>query len=138
MRGSERLKGVLEINKETKSILIKSLTVYNIMVAFIYWYKGTSLTLFFCLSTLEIIAFLAIFKICAPLIVEENGNLRLVNVVSVNAPGPVSFCWDVMFWTLIGKALVAFSWKWFIVYLGIPVSFFAEFLYKPYRKLKKL
>lgn len=138
MRGSEKLKGVLSINKETKSILIKSLVIYNIMVAFIYWYRECSFSLFFCLSILEIAASLAIFKICAPLIVEENGNLKLVNVVSVNAPGPVSFCWDVLFWALIGKILVPLSWKWAVVYIGIPVSFFMEFLYKPYKKLKKL
>lgn len=135
MRGSEKLKGILEINKGAQSILIKSIILYNFIVLFVYFHRKTSLTLFLILSVSEILSTFFIFKICKPKIVKENGIEKLVDVISINSPGKVSFCWDVLFWSMIGKALVAFNWKWGLVYLGIPISFFFEFIYKPFRRL---
>lgn len=136
MRGSEKLKRTLDINKSAQGILLKALVLYNILVAFVYWRKGTSYSRFAILSLVEAVSTAFIFKLCKPKIVKENGTAKLVDVTPISAPGAVSFCWDVLFWGLVGKALVAFNWRWLWVYCGIPVSFFFEFLYRPYKKLK--
>ncbi|ELA42196.1 uncharacterized protein VICG_00839 [Vittaforma corneae ATCC 50505] len=136
MRGSEKLKAILETNRGTQSILIKCLVVYNLLALFMYWHKKASFFAFLLLSTAEVVATVFIFKFCKPKIVYEEQTKRLVDVTSINAPGPVSFCWDVLFWAMVAKILTVFSWKWMCVYLGIFISFFFEFIYRPYKKLK--
>lgn len=136
MRGSEKLKGILEFNNGTKSILKRALVLYNVLILFVYWYKGWSYLLFAFLSIFEIVAAVFLFKLTRPKIVTESGTTKLIDVKPINGPGVVSFFWDALFWSLVGKALIPFSWKWAGVYVGIPLSFVLEFIYKPYKKLK--
>lgn len=136
MRCSTKQREVLENNKTKKTALIKILALYNIGLGFFYWYRNGSKVLFALLSCFEIIATLFIFKFTKPNTVKENGIEKLNSVTSINSPGMLSFLWDLLFWAIIGKFLLLFSLKWCVVYLGIPVSFFSEFFYKPYKKMK--
>ncbi|KAM0679509.1 hypothetical protein GINT2_002353 [Glugoides intestinalis] len=136
MRYSANQRKVLENNKTKKEMLIKALALYNIGLGLLYWYKNGSKLCFILFSTIEIIATLFIFKITKPCIIKENGIEKLNSVTSVNSPGMLSFLWDLIFWAVLGKFLLFFSLKWIVVYLGIPLSFFSEFFYKPYQKLK--
>lgn len=136
MRGSDKLKAILALNNDTKSVLIKSLILYNAIALFMYWNRQKSFILYAILSPLELIATFFIFKICCPKIDKENGVDKLVSVVSINSGGAISFCWDVLFWAMLGKILITFGKGWALVYIGIPCTFFFEFLYKPYKKLK--
>jgi hypothetical protein len=137
MRGSDKLKTIVSINKETFSILLKSLLAFNAIALFFYWQKKKSFILFFFLSPIEILGTFLIFKLCKPVIKKENVIEKLESVVSVNSPGPVSFCWDLIFFGMAGKFLLAFSYKWAIIYTGIPITLLYEFVYKPYQKIKK-
>ena len=138
MRGSDKLKAIVSINQETMSILVKSLIIYNAITLFFYWQRSRPILLFCLLSPIEIVGAFLIFRMCKPKVKKENGIEKLESVLSVNSPGPVSFCWDIIFWGMIGKLLLAFSWKWSIVYLGIPITFLYEFVYKTYQKLRKV
>lgn len=136
MRGSDKLKEILAHNNEIKSLLLKLVFIYNIIVLFVYYNWKSSFSLFILSSFIEAAAYFALFKLCSPVIVEEKGIKKLIKVVSMNSPGAVSFCWDILFCTLLGKFLIAFNWKWLIIYLGVPLSFFLEFFYNPYKKIR--
>lgn len=136
MRGSDKLKKIYAYNTDVKSILVKSMLLYNGLVGILYWHKGKSLFLFLFCTAFEILAVALLFKFTKPKIVLENGMEKLVDVSPINSSGILSFCWDILFWSMLGKFLVPFNLKWFSLYLGIPASFFLEFLYKPYKKLK--
>jgi hypothetical protein len=136
MRGSDKLKAIHSLNQDTLKVLIKALILYNIITLLIYFNKSKSFILFSILSTLEIASTFFLFKICKPKIGKDRDVEKLENVISINSPGPASFCWDVLFWGMMGKVLIVFGWGFGVVYLGIPLTFFYEFLYKPYKKLK--
>lgn len=136
MRGSDKNKNILMLNNEVKRTTMKLLIVYNIIIILLYYYYKVSPIAYFCFTALELLAFYMISQICAPMIVKENGVNKLVKVVSSSASGTVSFCWDVLFYTILTKALFVLNWKWIIICFGIPVSFFIEFFYKPYKRLK--
>lgn len=136
MRGSDKSRAILNTNTQVKKTTIKILIIYNIITIFLYWYFKASPAFYFFSTLLEFLSVYLIFKICAPLIVKENGVNRLVKIVSTRSSGLVSFYWDALFYIILIKLLFIQNWKWIILSFGIPVSFFIEIFYKPYKKLK--
>lgn len=138
MRGSEQLKNILKSNNAIKSSLCKSIALYSLCSLAIYLYRGIPITRLCLFSIPEIVALALLYRMSQPVFVDENGSAKLVAVTSLSGSGVISFLFDVLFWSMLGKILVAFSWKWAVLYLGILVSFLSEFIYKPYKKLKAL
>ncbi|KAI5169168.1 hypothetical protein PAEPH01_0496 [Pancytospora epiphaga] len=138
MRGSDYLKAILKANNETKIVLLKSYIVYYIITIATYAYYKMSPLAFAILSIPDITALGLLHQQTAPVFVYENGAKKLVDVRSVNSSGLPSFAFDLMFWGLLCKILVIFGKKWLFLYLGIPFSLFYEYIYKPYKSIKKI
>ncbi|KAI4291777.1 hypothetical protein PAPHI01_1051 [Pancytospora philotis] len=138
MRGSEHLKAILKGNNKSKMLLVRSYALYTLLVVALYCYRSASLCKLALLSVPDVAAGALLHWITLPTIATENGAAKLVNVVSLNSSGVVAFLFDVMFWGLLCKTLIPFSGKWAILYLGVAFSFFSEFLYKPYKSIKKI
>lgn len=138
MRGSEYLKTILKNNNESKIIVAKSYVAYYMLSAALYGYYRISVFQFLILSVPDLTAAFMLHRLTRPVFRSENGAQKLVHVTSLNSSGLISFLFDLMFWGLLCKALVVFSRKWSILYLGIAVSLVSEFVYKPYKSLKRL
>lgn len=136
MRGSEKLKNIHKLNQETMMILLKTLAIYNVMTGMLYFFKRKSILSYAILSFFEPIAVFLIRRFTRPVIVKENGVEKLESVASINSSGVLSFIWDSLAVSIIVKFLFVFGWAWLLLYLAIPLSFFFEFMYKPYKKLK--
>ena len=138
MRGSDHLKTVLKTNNEAKIVLVKSYILYYIIAILMYGYYKKSSLLFLLLSIPDLLALGMLHWLTIPTFVSENGAKKLVRVQSLNSSGAVSFFFDLMFWGLLTKILILFSRKWALLYLGVPFSLVSEFIYKPYKSIKKI
>lgn len=138
MRGSEHLKTILRTNNEAKAILAKSYIIYYVIAVIMYGHYKMSPLLFALLSIPDLLALGMLHWLTMPTFVPENGARKLVNVRSLNSSGLASFFFDLMFWGLLCKILVVFSKKWALLYIGILFSLVSEFIYKPYKSIKKI
>lgn len=123
---------------KTERYMIKSYILFTALVVMVCIYRRFSLVALLLLSVPDVAAGLALYYVTRPVIVLENNAQKLVSVCSLNGSGLVAFLLDTVFWGMVAKTLVAFSRWWSILYLGIPFSFVSEFLYKPYKSIKKI
>lgn len=136
MRGSNALIRTHQKNEYIFNMVLKAYIVFVVIVAGIVFFKQQSLLLCLSLFIPDIICLFFLRKRSYPQFTEIAGVKKLISVTNIDNEGINAFLFDVLFCSMLGHALICFSWKLGFIYFGVVFSFVNEFLYKPYKQIK--
>ena len=135
MRGPSQLKKIHEENRVKCTTMRRQLVCCLAGIGLLFYLKRCSMLLFACLAVPDLCLYKLLEILLEPKIESGPGGDLLTGVTSVNSPGMVAFLYDAVVWGLVSKFLFVFSWKGLLFYLGIPLSFGVEFIYRPYTQV---
>ncbi|KAI5148793.1 hypothetical protein ENBRE01_0543 [Enteropsectra breve] len=136
MRGPDQMLETYKRNKIYMGMLGKALAIYFGVLTLLYYLSKKSMFVLAVLCSLDAVFIALLYRLCKPTIVMKDKNEHLESIVGVDSKGMPSFYLDAIFWSMLAK-IVSLKSKYFVlIYLAIPVSFFYEIMYKPYKSLK--
>lgn len=138
MRGRKAQIRILEENRVTRRLLLRSMILYNVCTLAMYLVnKERSISMYLIRSIPEALGIYYLYRISAPTITSDGNTTTLVSPgASLSGKGHVTVAFDFLFISMLVKFLLLYSRKSWLLYLFFVISCCYEFLYKPFTALK--
>lgn len=138
MRGSKAQIRVLEENRVTRKLVLRSMVLYNVCAAVIYLVnKERSIVLYLLRSIPEALAVYYLYRISTPKISSDGKTTTLVDAgAALSGKGHVSVAFDLLFISMVVKLLLLYSGRAWMLYIFFAASCCYELAYKPFAALK--